>query len=110
MALCLLIIESPVNQPSVAVEELDSRVSGDSAISIKNTRFSVSLVTNLARGHTSAPAAKSRGIQNSGGNNRHIIFVDDEGYQLYLQKLGDACKKYNCDLKTNSYTQLKKIQ
>ncbi|MGR9037952.1 MAG: transposase [Gammaproteobacteria bacterium] len=32
------------------------------------------------------------------GNNRDIIFVTDEDYQFYLQKLGDACKKYDCDI------------
>jgi putative transposase len=26
------------------------------------------------------------------GNNRDIIFVADEGYRFYLQKLSDACK------------------
>ena len=32
------------------------------------------------------------------GNNREVIFVADENYRFYLQKLGDACKKYNCEL------------
>ena len=32
------------------------------------------------------------------GNNRDIIFVADEDYRFYLQKLEDACKKYNCDI------------
>ena len=32
------------------------------------------------------------------GNNREIIFVDDADYQFYLEKLYDACQKYNCDL------------
>jgi len=32
------------------------------------------------------------------GNNRNVIFVADEDYQYYLQKLGDACKKYDCEL------------
>ncbi len=32
------------------------------------------------------------------GNNREVIFVSDEDYQFYLQKLGDACKKYGCEL------------
>ena len=32
------------------------------------------------------------------GNNRDIIFVSDEDYQYYLQKLGDACKKYECEI------------
>jgi len=32
------------------------------------------------------------------GNNRDIIFVADEDYQYYLQKLDDACKKYCCEL------------
>ena len=32
------------------------------------------------------------------GNNREIIFVVDEDYQYYLQKLGDACKKYDCKI------------
>ena len=26
------------------------------------------------------------------GNNRDVIFVADEDYRYYLQKLGDACK------------------
>jgi len=32
------------------------------------------------------------------GNNRDVIFVTDEDYQFYLIKLGDACKKYDCDI------------
>ena len=32
------------------------------------------------------------------GNNRDAIFVADEDYQYYLQKLGDACKKYDCSI------------
>lgn len=32
------------------------------------------------------------------GNNRGVIFVADEDYQFYLQKLGDACKKYDCEI------------
>ncbi len=32
------------------------------------------------------------------GNNRNIIFVADEDYQYYLQKLDDACKKYDCEI------------
>jgi len=32
------------------------------------------------------------------GNNRDVIFVADEDYQYYLQTLGDACKKHDCDL------------
>ncbi len=32
------------------------------------------------------------------GNNRSIIFVDDEDYEFYLMKLGEACRKYRCDL------------
>ncbi len=32
------------------------------------------------------------------GNNRDIIFVSDEDYQYYLQKLGDACKQYDCEI------------
>ena len=31
------------------------------------------------------------------GNNRGIIFVADEDYRFYLQKLSDACKKYDCE-------------
>jgi len=31
------------------------------------------------------------------GNNRDIIFVADEDYRFYLQKLNDACKKYDCE-------------
>ena len=34
------------------------------------------------------------------GNNRDVIFVADEDYQYYLQKLGDACKKYDCEVHT----------
>ena len=30
------------------------------------------------------------------GNNRDIIFVADEDYHFYLEKLGDACKKHDC--------------
>ena len=32
------------------------------------------------------------------GNNRDVIFVTDEDYLYYLQKLGDACVKHNCEL------------
>ena len=32
------------------------------------------------------------------GNNRSIIFVGEEDYEFYLKKLGEACKKYQCDL------------
>lgn len=32
------------------------------------------------------------------GNNRSIIFAGEEDYEFYLKKLGDACKKYQCDL------------
>lgn len=32
------------------------------------------------------------------GNNRDVIFITDEDYQFYLQKLGDACKKFDCDI------------
>ncbi|MDI1231254.1 MAG: hypothetical protein PSV18_14290 [Methylobacter sp.] len=28
------------------------------------------------------------------GNNHDVIFVADEDYQFYLEKLGDACRKY----------------
>jgi putative transposase len=31
-------------------------------------------------------------------NNRDVIFAADEDYRCYLQKLGDACKKYDCEL------------
>ena len=34
------------------------------------------------------------------GNNREVIFVADEDYQYYLKKLGDACKKYECEIHT----------
>ncbi|MEO1883997.1 MAG: hypothetical protein ABGX71_10605 [Methyloprofundus sp.] len=30
-------------------------------------------------------------------NNRDIIFVADENYRFYLQKLSDACKQYDCE-------------
>ena len=32
------------------------------------------------------------------GNNRSVIFVADEDYQFYLEKLNAACQKYECDL------------
>lgn len=32
------------------------------------------------------------------GNNREVIFAADEDYQYYLKKLGDACKKYECEI------------
>lgn len=32
------------------------------------------------------------------GNNRSVIFVADEDYQFYLEKLNAACQKYQCDL------------
>ncbi len=32
------------------------------------------------------------------GNNRSVIFVADEDYQFYLDKLKDACDKYQCDI------------
>jgi putative transposase len=32
------------------------------------------------------------------GNNRDIIFVADEDYQFYLEKLAEACKRFECDL------------
>ena len=32
------------------------------------------------------------------GNNRGIIFAGEEDYTFYLEKLGEACKKYQCDL------------
>ena len=32
------------------------------------------------------------------GNNRGVIFVADEDYLYYLQKIGDACKKYECEI------------
>lgn len=32
------------------------------------------------------------------GNNRSIIFVAEEDYSFYLQKLGEACQKFQCDL------------
>ncbi len=32
------------------------------------------------------------------GNNRSIIFAGEEDYAFYLEKLGEACKKYQCDL------------
>lgn len=32
------------------------------------------------------------------GNNQSIIFVAEEDYAFYLQKLGDACQKFQCDL------------
>jgi len=32
------------------------------------------------------------------GNNRSIIFASEEDYTFYLKKLGEACKKYQCDL------------
>ena len=35
------------------------------------------------------------------GNNREVVFVADEDYQFYLEKLKDACDKYQCD--THAY-------
>jgi REP-associated tyrosine transposase len=32
------------------------------------------------------------------GNNRSVIFVADEDYQFYLDKLKSACDKYQCDI------------
>lgn len=32
------------------------------------------------------------------GNNRSAIFADEEDYEFYLKKLGDACQKHQCDL------------
>ena len=32
------------------------------------------------------------------GNNRDVIFVADEDYQFYLEKLKDACQKFQCEL------------
>ncbi len=32
------------------------------------------------------------------GNNRDIIFVADEDYHFYLEKLKDACQKYQCEI------------
>jgi len=32
------------------------------------------------------------------GNNRDIIFVCDDDYRFYLEKLGDACKRFECEL------------
>ena len=32
------------------------------------------------------------------GNNREPIFYDEADYRFYLEKLGDACKKHDCDL------------
>ena len=32
------------------------------------------------------------------GNNRDVIFVSDEDYRFYLEKLGLACERFSCDL------------
>ena len=32
------------------------------------------------------------------GNNRDVIFAADEDYHYYLQKLADACIKYECEI------------
>ncbi len=32
------------------------------------------------------------------GNNRDVIFVADDDYLYYLQKLEEACKKYDCEI------------
>jgi len=32
------------------------------------------------------------------GNNRNVIFVSDDDYRFYLEKLGDACQRFECDL------------
>ena len=34
------------------------------------------------------------------GNNRDIIFITDEDYDFYLETLGEACKRHQCDLHT----------
>ena len=43
-----------------------------------------------------APGQPQHVIQR--GNNRDVIVVVNEDYRFYLQKLGDACKKYDCDI------------
>ncbi len=32
------------------------------------------------------------------GNNREVIFYENEDYIFYLNKLKDACKKHDCGL------------
>jgi putative transposase len=32
------------------------------------------------------------------GNNRDIIFVTDQDYEFYLEALGEACTRYDCQL------------
>ena len=32
------------------------------------------------------------------GNNRNIIFVEDQDYRFYLEKLTEACKRFECEL------------
>ena len=32
------------------------------------------------------------------GNNRDVIFVADDDYRFYLEKLGVACKRFGCDI------------
>lgn len=32
------------------------------------------------------------------GNNREPVFVQDTDYQFYLEKLGNACRRYGCEL------------
>lgn len=32
------------------------------------------------------------------GNNREVIFVSDDDYRFYLEKLQDACTKFHCDV------------
>ena len=32
------------------------------------------------------------------GNNRDVIFVSDDDYRFYLEKLQGACNKYHCDI------------
>jgi len=32
------------------------------------------------------------------GNNREVIFVSDDDYGFYLEKLGDACVRFDCEL------------
>ena len=32
------------------------------------------------------------------GNNREPVFVQDADYQFYLEKSGDACRRYGCEL------------
>lgn len=43
------------------------------------------------------------------GNNREPIFIADEDYRFYLDKLQDACAKHECDLESMGSDSIEKI-